>query len=228
MGLTAKKSDTDFVLVPAGMFLARCYRVIDLGTQETNYKGVPKQQHKVQVQWEVHGEDDKGEPLVTDKGEPMSISKRYTLSLSDRSQLYADLVSWRGKAFTVGELAGFDLKNILGKWCMLTVLHESSDDGSKTYANVKTISQVPKQMLQSLPEGFNTPTMYDIDNHDDEVFESLGQYTQQVIAKSPEYQNKFGAPAPQKGSARPNIHKDVRRPPGTPLDDDFESDIPFN
>jgi len=54
--------------------------------------------------FEVHGEDDQGNPLVTSKGEPMSISKNYTASLSDMATLREDLKNWRGRDFTPEEL----------------------------------------------------------------------------------------------------------------------------
>ena len=48
MGLIAKKSGGgDFTPVPPGMHLARCYRVIDLGTQSGTYLGVVTKKQKV-------------------------------------------------------------------------------------------------------------------------------------------------------------------------------------
>jgi hypothetical protein len=84
MGLTVKASSgaSTFKSVPAGMHLARCYRIIDKGTQITNYKGKVGASPKVMIQFEVHSEDADGNPLVTDKGEPMTISKNFTASLA--------------------------------------------------------------------------------------------------------------------------------------------------
>ena len=71
MSLTVRGSfDSGFKPVPPGMFLARCYKIIDLGTQKTSYKGLEKMQKKVTLQFEVHGEDEDGNPVVTAKGEP--------------------------------------------------------------------------------------------------------------------------------------------------------------
>ena len=79
MGLTVRDSGGggSFTPVPPGMHLARCYRVIDMGTQTTTWQGKEKQQPKVMLQFEVHSEDADGKPLVTDKGEPLSISKNF-------------------------------------------------------------------------------------------------------------------------------------------------------
>ena len=88
MGLIAKDSGggSEFTPVPAGMHLARCYRVIDLGTQDSTYLGTVTKKPKVMFQFEVHGEDDAGNPIVTAKGEPMSISKN-SMALNSRTCL---------------------------------------------------------------------------------------------------------------------------------------------
>ena len=68
MGLTVKASggSSTFKPVPSGMHLARCYRIVDMGTQITTGKGVSKVQAQVMLQFEVHREDADGTPIVTD------------------------------------------------------------------------------------------------------------------------------------------------------------------
>ena len=102
MALIARESGGGgtFTPVPPGMYLARCYRIVDLGTQKSEYLGQIKNLPKVMLQFEVHGEDDAGKPLVTAKGEPMSISKNFTLSLAEKATLRKDLQTWRGREFT--------------------------------------------------------------------------------------------------------------------------------
>ena len=113
MALIARESGGGgtFTPVPPGMYLARCYRIVDLGTQKSEYLGQVKNLPKVMLQFEVHGEDDAGKPLVTTKGEPMSISKNFTLSLAEKATLRKDLQTWRGKEFTADELRGFQIDN---------------------------------------------------------------------------------------------------------------------
>ena len=50
----------DFKPVPAGLHLARCYRIIDLGTQRSEYDGQENHQRKIMLGWELHGKDDEG------------------------------------------------------------------------------------------------------------------------------------------------------------------------
>lgn len=176
----------DFKPVPAGMFLARCFRIIDLGTQRGEWKGKEKWSRKVLVQWELYGEDEDGNPLVTDDGRPMSISKRYTLSLGENAQLRADLKSWRGKDFTPEELAGFDISKVLGAPCMLNVSHAEKD--GRTYTNVASITPVPKAMRAAIPKPINAPVIFDVSEPDMEVLSSLSEKMQDTIKGCKEWQ----------------------------------------
>lgn len=194
MGLTAKAtSESRFTPVPAGMHLARCYRIIDLGTQSTEWQGQQKKNYKIMILWEVHGEDENGKALVTDRNEPMSISKNYTMSLGEMSRLRADLKAWRGRDFTQEELRGFQLKNVLGAWCMLNVVHaEGKDD--KVYANVSTVNPVPSALRKAgLPEGVNPLTTFDLDNPDMALFDTFSNNLKAKIEASPEWKAKGSA-----------------------------------
>ena len=97
---------------PTGVHLSRCYRIIDLGTQQTEYMGETKHQHKVMLGWEIHGVDDNGAPIKMKDGRPFAIFKNYTLSWSEKARLRLDLQAWRGKPFTTEELRRFS-------WCIL-------------------------------------------------------------------------------------------------------------
>ena len=66
------ESNKEFKLVPQGTHLARCYRIIDLGTQQTEWQGQEKFLRKIMVAWEIYGEDETGQPIKTDEGEPIS------------------------------------------------------------------------------------------------------------------------------------------------------------
>lgn len=193
MSLIAKaESNSGFTPVPPGMHLARCYRIIDLGTQKSSYKGVEKQLHKIMIQFEVHGEDDEGNPLLTEKGEPLSISKNYTLSLAEKATLSIDLESWRGSAFTAEERKGFELKKLLGVWAMISVSKSIGNDG-KEYTNIANINPVPSNIKKAgLPEGINDLKLFSIDEPDMELFGSFGDKLRAKIESSPEWQRRSG------------------------------------
>jgi len=201
MSLIAKANEGgSFTPVPAGMHLARCYKIVDLGSQKSEYMGQVKIQHKVMLQFEVWSEDEQGKPTVTQKGEPLSISKNYTLTLAEKASLRADLKTWRGRDFTVDELRGFELKNVLGVWAMLSVTRDAGRDG-KEYTNVQAIMPVPSHLKKAgLPEPHNTPAMYSIEDHDAAIFETLSENVKKKIMASPEFQSR-GAAAPFATSA---------------------------
>ena len=216
MALTARASaEGNFKPVPVGQHLARCYKIIDLGTQYS--EKFSNYQRKALFQFEAHVENDDGSPLLTEKGEPYSISKNYTVSLNEKSNLYKDLIAWRGRAFTVEELAGLQLKNILGAWAMITVIETTKSDGAgtpKKFHNIGSISQVPKQMRQNLPEGHNPLVFFDTEEPDMAVFDTLGEKIQAQIKASPEFRAQGGRTEPTKAPAKSGF-------------EDMDDDIPF-
>jgi len=215
MSLTARDSGGgSFTPVTPGMHLARCYRIVDVGTQTSTYDGKTRHLQKVMLQFEVHGEDDSGKPLVTAKGEPMSISKNFTLSLAEKATMRKDLQAWRGRDFTPEELRGFELKNVLGAWAMITASKALGGNG-KEYTNIVSINPVPVSIKKAgLPEGFNKLAMFVISNPDMELFETFGNSLKEKITSSPEWRAR--SPAPQLAPDRPLSGFD-----------DMDDDIPF-
>lgn len=224
MGLTLsvkQNTTSSFKPIPEGMHLARCYRIIDLGTQTTRPKGVEKKMKKVLMQFEVHGEDEKGNPLVTDKGEPMSISKRFTASLYEMATLRKQLESWRSRKFTEQELRSFELKNVLGAWAMISVVKEEFDDGGD-FVNIANIVPVPPAIKKNgLPDGFNELVYFDLDHPDMEVFNKLSRRLQETIQLSPEWKEAYGSIYAQEQSAS------ARSMDREKSLHDMENDIPF-
>lgn len=190
MSLVARDSGSEgsFKPVPPGMHLARCYRIVDLGTQKSEFQGETKYLAKIMMVFEVHGEDDVGNKLLTSKGEPMTISKNYTLSLSEKSNLRKDLQNWRGREFTQDELRGFELKNVLGHWAMISVAKSTGNNG-KEYTNIMSVNPVHAVVKKNgLPEGHNKAGLFMIGSPDMEMFETFGKNLQEKIKSSPEWQ----------------------------------------
>jgi hypothetical protein len=193
-------SGSDFKLPPAGSFLAKLYRIIDIGTQTTEWMGKKKMQRKIITMFELHGEDNDGQPLQTADGKPLIVSKRYTLSLDEKATLRKDLEAWRGKAFTQEELDGFNLEVLLGKCCMVSITHSTYD--GKEYANIAGISQIPAALKKlGEPVGVNEPMIFTLDPFDQDKFNKLSEGMQGVIKKSAEYRNTFEPNSPPVSSA---------------------------
>ncbi len=193
---------SDFEPAPAGLHLARLYRIVDLGTtasdRYTDEKtGKPKVQHQVHFTWELP------EDLMSD-GRPFVASRRYTLSLHERSNLRKDLESWRGKGLDDG--AELDFASLLGSWCQLNIVHSSYE--GKTFAKVTSVLPPPKG---ERPPIVNDPIMFDLDNFDAKVFEALPDWMTDRIKVSEEYRKMNGQTMPVPAD----------------LDDDLP-DIPWN
>jgi len=183
------KPQREFKIVPMGSHLARLYRIIDLGSQKSDYDGEIKVQRKIMIGWELFGEGPDGTPLQMEDGRPMSIFKNYTLSWADASTLRKDLQAWRGKPWTEAEALKFDLKTILNAYCMVNVIHRGSN--GKVYANVASISSVPSIIKSAgLPAAVNKAQLFMISDPDMEIFESLGKGIKEKIMNSPEWQRR--------------------------------------
>lgn len=216
MALIASGSNKEFKPVPEGNHTARCYRVIDLGTQDVEYMGEPKLMHKVLIGWELSGEAEDGTPLKTDGGDPLTITKQYTLSLGKKANLRADLESWRGKAFTDDELKGFDITALLGVHCMVTVKHDKK--GDKTYTNVASVSKWPAALKNHKPAAVFDNQVFDVNEPDMQLFESFPDWLKEKIQGCMEWGNPK-ALEPQKVT--------TTRAGGGSGFDDMDDDIPF-
>lgn len=171
----------EFEPPPAGAYVAACYRVIDLGTQDSNYQGKPKKSHMIMIGWELVDE------LMND-GRPFTISKRYTLSSHKKSRLRGDLESWRGKAFEDSEFGTFDIGKLIGAGCMLNIVHE--EKGENLYANVATIMRLPKGTKS--PEPKNDRFYFSLNDFNQYDFDKLTDRLKEVITKAPEYKKAIG------------------------------------
>jgi hypothetical protein len=207
-------SSSNFERAPEGSFVGVCYQVIDLGTQEsTFYKsaaGEPKRAHKVLIAWELP--DERGVD-----GRPLMIARRYTFSAHKNSALRAHLDGWRGKAFSDEEIAGYDLKGLLGKGCLLSIVHTA--DGEDKYANVNMVAKLPKGMTAPAPE--NVCVYFTLDPFAPAVYATLSAKLQETIAKSPEYDRATTK------AAKAGAYESKSAQPKQSLSDELNDDIPW-
>ena len=143
MALTYKTggSGEGFAPVPAGSHIAVCDIVADIGMQPGSQL-YPNPKQQVYIRFELPNEriefEKDGKKIIG----PAVIGKTYTASMNEKANLRHHLESWRGKQFTDEEAEAFDVSAILGKPCMLTVMHSEKD--GKTYANIAGIGALPK------------------------------------------------------------------------------------
>ena len=222
MGFVATDSGGgNFKRVPAGVFIGRCYSLIDLGTQITSGPYGEKAQHKLRIGWELFGEEEDGTPLTVDvdgKQMPMTISKSYTVSMHEKARLRADLAAWRGREFTEEEAKAFDVSKLVGAYCMVNVT--TSETNGKTYSNVAGLTPLPGALRNAKPAPVHDVLLFDLDKPDMQIFEGFHEKLQEAIKKSPEWQKHA-----RQGQRHPVIAGEDNDGSGNWVDDD--SDIPF-
>ena len=188
MSLVMKNDGIDFELTPEGTHIATCYLVVDLGNQKTSYQGVESVKPQVLVGWELTNE------LMKD-GRPFVASRNYNAFFSEKANLRRDLESWRGRKFTEDELQGFDVSKLLGVPCQVTITHST---GEKVYANVSTVTGLPKGVVA--PPLVNEAVLYDQDVPNIDAFNKLHEWIQKkVTAAVPDFlaEDQSENPAPK-------------------------------
>lgn len=149
--IVTEGAKSNIPLLAEDVYPAICCMLVDLGDQYSEQ--FKTTQRKVLISWEIPSEK-------LDNGETRRLSNTYTASLNAKGNLRKDLISWRGRDFTVEELKKFDLRNIVGASCMLNVIHKVGSDGTKR-AVIGGIMKLPKGMpLPALSNGF---TIFDLD-----------------------------------------------------------------
>lgn len=181
----------DFKPVPEGTHVAICYSVVDLGDQINPFS--EETISEVLLTWEIPGER-------LEDGRPHAISQRYRASLHEKAKLRAHLEGWRGRRFTEEELEGFHLRNVLGKPCLLSVAHKTTQKGS-VWASVISVMALPRGA--DVPGKTENPLVaFDLDDPDPGIFEKLPEWVQERIKRqvreraeaSPAATAEFGEP----------------------------------
>jgi hypothetical protein len=170
-----------FEMPPAGSYIGRCVRILDLGTQPGEWNGKPRDRRKVAFYWELPDDLIENGPAT---GQPFLLSKWYTLSLSETATLRTDLMTWRGRDFTQEELDKFEMTTVLGAVAMLGVT--ISDKGR---AQVTTVSKVPKQLEGKIGPQVNPLVFLSLQPQEFswETYEGISEGMRKFIDASPEF-----------------------------------------
>lgn len=227
-----KAEGGNFEPTPAGTFVARCYRFLDLGSHEQVFQGESKGLKRlIMISFELPTELMSEGPNA---GKPFTVSKRYTWSTHEKANMRKDLESWRGAKFNDADFGpgGFNVRNLLGVPATLTIVH-SEKDGS-IYANIASIGKamkgvgVPPQINQSVYLSLEKPLF------DGGAFDGLSDKLKDFIRGTPEYRSltsKGSSYGDQKGGGSYHAPLDAHREielagerDFAPLEDD---EIPF-
>lgn len=229
--LVSENTTATYTPCPPGSYLARCIKLVDLGTQTTDYQGEAKTAHKVLIAFEVLDPDTR-----RDDGEAFVLNKRYTLSLHEKAALRKELASWRGRDFTPEELKGFDLKTVLGAPAFVSVVETTK--GDRTYSNIAGVMKAPKGM--PVPSGTEALVLWDMTatSPDWTAFAGLHRKLQEQIEASPEFSRLTPPKSVQMPAQAPAAPAPARSPAPAPAPvpaapaaghgfEDMDSDIPF-
>lgn len=191
---------------PTGTHVAICVKIIDIGTQKSEYQGQANIRRQCIIGWELPNE------LMTEgdkAGKPFVVSKFYTASLSEKANLRADLRNWRGRDFTEQELSGFESRNILGKPCMLSITMNE-----KGKAKITGVMALPKGT--PVPPQANKSLYFSLEKSefDQAIFDGLSDGYKKLIMISPEYRQIMNPQPQEAGGVRNHF-------------DDMDDDIPF-
>ncbi|HRP04845.1 MAG TPA: hypothetical protein PLV87_08040 [Opitutaceae bacterium] len=176
-----KNEGGNFEQTPAGTFIARCYRFLDLGSHEQTFQGESKGLKRlVMIGFELPTE-------LMEDGRPFTINKRYTWSTHEKSNMRKDLESWRGARFNDSDFGpdGFDVRNLLGVPATLTIVHSEND--GKSYSNIASIGKAMKGV--EIPAQVNQSVYLSLekDFFDGSAFDGLSDKLKDFIRETPEY-----------------------------------------
>lgn len=181
--LATNTGGTTIQPIEAGSYPARCYSMIHIGTIDENFQGEIKTMNKVRITFELPTElkvfkEENGE-------QPHVISKEFTLSLHEKATLRSFLKNWRGQDFTEEEAKSFDIEKLIGAACMLNITHKKSKDGTKTYAEIGSVSKLPKGL--ECPAQIHPSYVWTYENFDQEKFNKIPEFLRQKMVTSFEY-----------------------------------------
>ena len=201
--------------LPAGTYAARCIRFIDLGSHDQTYQGESKGKKRlVLLTFEVPSER-------MDDGRPFSISKRYTWSMHEKSTLRKHLEAWRGQKFQPADFGTFDIRNVLNKECMLSVVEWGDEQRGGTA--IDSISKIIKGLEVAPAENDIVYFCLDPNEFDAATLDSLSDSLKETIRQSPEYASmRGGGTVHASKPSNAGTYYDKRNPPPA-SDQDYAS-----
>jgi len=212
MPIKAPKKDIEFELAPPGNHVARLYQITNLGIIPTTYNGEEKRTARIRLSFELCDEmkrfevEENGQKKEVTK--PFSVSKEYTLSMSPKSNMRPVVEGIVGKMTDEAAYA-FEIDSLIGRECLLNVVHQKSADGTKEFAAIASAGPLPKGM--AAPTMFNEGKILDVMTMTLEEIDALPDYIKLKMKSSTEFYERF--------------QKDEDSEPEETINPD---DIPFN
>lgn len=204
MPVVPESTGKDFQHPPAGTHTGRCFKLIDLGTQQGEYQGVPTYpKRQIFLQWELPDE-------LMEDGKPLTQGCFVSLTFGEKATL-PKIVRASGKE----PVKHFNANELVGTSCNLNITHEVKPDGK---VKVKIAGWSPLKRSETPPVGINEPFIFDLDKFNQAAFDGLGDFFKEAIKKSPEYMEIAN---PNNGASA------YAKATGTTAPVDFDDEVPF-
>ena len=142
MVLKAETKEFKRELISADQHIAVVVGIWSIGKQRTSFEGVDKIITQCILLFEVDELYEEGEV----KGKHMTIAKWYTQSLSSKANLKKSVESFIGKELLEDEIKDFDLESIIGKTCLLDIIHKNDK------VKINQVSKLPKALTPFKPD----------------------------------------------------------------------------
>lgn len=173
-------------VLEAGGYPGRLVQVISLGLQPQSFNGEEKEpKYQLFTAYELCDEycvDEDGEP--TDR--PRIVSEDFPLN-----GLYSDKAksTKRYDILDPGRAANGDWALLIGRPCSvnLVVTQGKGKNAGKEFNNIASTSMLRAKEASALPELVNKPIIFDLDDPDVDVFNSLPNFLQDRIKSNLEY-----------------------------------------
>jgi hypothetical protein len=207
----------EYDIPPAGSFAAALVAIIDLGTHREEFQGKSKDVRKVFLVWELPGEK------ISGTGNNHVIGREFSLSFTPKSILRIFAEKWRGKSYNEGET--IDIAKMLGKSCLLSIIHATSKSSGSEFAKADSVSQLPKGMTVGATQ--HKPFLWELDSAEDPPQHTwlpfiFGSPVHEKIHRSKEWIAAH-AGKPQSANGQPQPAQQPQQPlTGTP-----QAEVPF-
>lgn len=129
--VTSNKGGGNFEPCPEYTGRAVCVDITPLKAYETQYGT----KQKFKIAFELDLIDKSRNPV-----QPWVVmTAPMTASLHEKAGLTRFLKDWYGRALTAEDTTSLNLDNLIGRPATVVIVHEKSQDGTKTFANIKLI-----------------------------------------------------------------------------------------
>lgn len=198
-------------LEPGG-YQGRLVQIIDLGLQPQFFEGEEKEpKYQLYTSYELADEFMVDEDGNVQKDRPRWISEDFPLNALNSDKAKS---TKRYDVLDPGRAAGGDWSQLVGRACLINVVvnQGKGKNTGKEFNNISSISILRAKEASAVPELVNKPVVFDLDNPNVEIFNSLPAFLQDRIKGNLQFNGsklqvllgiKPSEPAKEKGDDKP-------------------------